>query len=435
MKKRSRAGGEASKARGREALKTKRRAASATLSSSTIQDTEVARLTRELNEALEQQAATSEVLGIISASPGKLERVFQSILENATRICEAKFGTLFRFDGTVLQPVAQVGTPLALIEAQRRLGPPAPGGVLDVAMKTKRTAHEHDLVATQSYAERNPRMVEAVELGGIRTVVAVPMLKEDDLIGVIAIHRPEVRPFTDKQIELVKNFAAQAVIAIENARLLNELRQRTDDLTERTSNLTEALEQQTATSEVLQVISSTPGDLQPVFATMLENAVRICDATFGNIYRWDGEALHMLASHNTPPAFAEDRRRSPYRPYPNSPIGRMVVNKTVVHISDVSDRGCLHQTTRSGGSHSGHTRRLTDAPGVPLLNTSEMIGAFILSRQEVRPFSDKQIELVKNFAAQAVIAIENARLLNELRSARPRAHRTSRSARAADGNV
>jgi two-component system, NtrC family, sensor kinase len=195
MKKRSRAGGEASKARGREALKTKRRAASATLSSSTIQDTEVARLTRELNEALEQQAATSEVLGIISASPGKLERVFQSILENATRICEAKFGTLFRFDGTVLQPVAQVGTPLALIEAQRRLGPPAPNGVLDVAMKTKRTAHEHDLVATQSYAERNPRMVEAVELGGIRTVVAVPMLKEDDLIGVIAIHRPRSSSF------------------------------------------------------------------------------------------------------------------------------------------------------------------------------------------------------------------------------------------------
>ena len=415
MKKRSRAGGEASKARGREALKTKRRAASATLSSSTIQDTEVARLTRELNEALEQQAATSEVLGIISASPGKLERVFQSILENATRICEAKFGTLFRFDGTVLQPVAQVGTPLALIEAQRRLGPPAPGGVLDVAMKTKRTAHEHDLVATQSYSERNPRMVEAVELGGIRTVVAVPMLKEDDLIGVIAIHRPEVRPFTDKQIELVKNFAAQAVIAIENARLLNELRQRTDDLTERTSNLTEALEQQTATSEVLQVISSTPGDLQPVFATMLENAVRICDATFGNIYRWDGEALHMLASHNTPPAFAEDRRRSPYRPYPNSPIGRMVANKTVVHIDDVRTEDVYTKQLDSVAVTAVTLGGLRTLLGVPLLNTSEMIGAFFLSRQEVRPFSDKQIELVKNFAAQAVIAIENARLLNELR--------------------
>ena len=371
MKRRSKAGGEASKARGREALKTKRRAASATLSSSTIQDTEVARLTRELNEALEQQAATSEVLGIISASPGKLERVFQSILENATRICEAKFGTLFRFDGTVLQPVAQVGTPLALIEAQRRLGPPAPGGVLDVAMKTKRTAHEHDLVATQSYAERNPRMVEAVELGGIRTVVAVPMLKEDDLIGVIAIHRPEVRPFTDKQIELVKNFAAQAVIAIENAGLLNELRQRTDDLTERTSNLTEALEQQTATSEVLQVISSTPGDLQPVFATMLENAVRICDATFGNIYRWDGEALHMLASHNTPPAFAEDRRRSPYRPYPNSPIGRMVANKTLVHISDVRTEDVYTKQLDPVAVTAVTLGGLRTLLGVPLLNRAK----------------------------------------------------------------
>ena len=156
-------------------------------------------------------------------------------------------------------------------------------------------------------------MVEAVELAGIRTGLAVPMLKDDELIGILAIDRREVLPFTDKQIELVKNFAAQAVIAIENARLLNELRQRTTDLTERTADLTEALEQQTATSEVLQVISSSPGDLEPVFATMLENAVRICDAKFGNIFRWDGEALHIVATHNTPPAFAEDRRRSPFR--------------------------------------------------------------------------------------------------------------------------
>ena len=414
MKKRSRAGGEASKARGREALKTKRRAASATLSSSTIQDTEVARLTRELNEALEQQAATSEVLGIISASPGKLERVFQSILENATRICEAKFGTLFRFDGTVLQPVAQVGTPLALIEAQRRLGPPAPGGVLDVAMKTKRTAHEHDLVATQSYAERNPRMVEAVELGGIRTVVAVPMLKEDDLIGVIAIHRPEVRPFTDKQIELVKNFAAQAVIAIENARLLNELRQRTDDLTERTSNLTEALEQQTATSEVLQVISSSSGDLEPAFRTVLENAVRLCDAKFGTINRWDGEALHLVATHKVPPAFAEFRRRTPFRPGPENPISQMLMTKTVIHFHNLAtEQGYIERNpTFVAAVELGGVRTFL---AVPMLKENDLIGVVIVYRQEVRPFSDKQIELVKNFAAQAVIAIENARLLNELR--------------------
>ena len=158
---------------------------------------------------------------------------------------------------------------------------------------------------------RDPFVVAAVELAGIRTLLAVPMLKEGRLVGAIVIYRQEVRPFGEKQTELVKNFASQVVIAIENARLLNELRQRTDDLTERTADLTEALEQQTATSEVLQVISSSPGDLEPVFAAMLENAVRICDATFGNIYHWDGEALHLLATHNTPPAFAEARRRSP----------------------------------------------------------------------------------------------------------------------------
>jgi GAF domain-containing protein len=181
-------------------------------------------------------------------------------------------------------------------------------------MRTRRTVHMPDLAATQSYLERHPRAVDAVGLGGVRTVVAVPMLKDDDPIGAIVIHRPEVRPFTDKQIELLTNFAAQAVIAIENARLLNELRQRTTDLAERTTELTEALKQQTATSEVLQVISSFPGDLQPVFAAMLEKAVRICGAKFGNMYRWDGEALHLLASNNTPPAFAEVHTRLPYRP-------------------------------------------------------------------------------------------------------------------------
>ena len=415
MKRRSRAGGKASKARGPEALKTKRRAASATLSSSTIQDTEVARLTRELNEALEQQAATSEVLGIISASPGKLERVFQSILENATRICEAKFGTLFRFDGTVLQPVAQVGTPLALIEAQRRLGPPAPGGVLDVAMKTKRTAHEHDLVATQSYSERNPRMVEAVELGGIRTVVAVPMLKEDDLIGVIAIHRPEVRPFTDKQIELVKNFAAQAVIAIENARLLSELRERTTELTGRTADLTEALEQQTATSEVLQAISGSPGEVEQAFTAMLEKAVRICDAAFGNIFRLDGNSLQLVAGHNTLPAFADARKRLSLGPVPNGPMDRMIRTKAAVHIADLAAEQLYIDQSYPALAAAVELGGIRTLLIVPLLKESEPIGAFALSRQEVRPFTEKQIALVTNFAAQAVIAIENARLLNELR--------------------
>jgi adenylate cyclase len=253
------------------------------------------------------------------------------------------------------------------------------------------------------------------KLTGVRTTLEVPMLKDDDVIGAIVIYRTEVRRFDDRPIALIKDFAAQAVIAIENARLLNELRQRTIDLTARTADLTEALKQQTATSEVLQVISGSPGDLQPVFATILENAVRICDAKFGNIYRRDGEALHLLATHNTPPAYAEERRRSPYRPYPHSPIGRMMTDKTLAHISDITaDQVYIAKLDPVAVSAValGGTRTIL---GVPLLNKGEMIGTFFLSRQEVRPFTEKQIELVQNFAAQAVIAIENARLLNELR--------------------
>src|SRR5262249_35043598 len=157
----------------------------------------------------------------------------------------------------------------------------------------------------------------AVNLGGMRTVVSVPILKDDQLIGVISIYRQQVRPFTDKQIELVKNFAAQAVIAIENARLLNELRQRTADLSE-------SLEQQTATSEVLKVISSSPGDLQPIFSAMLESAARLCDASFGNIFRWDDEALRLVATYNTPAAFAEARSQFPLRRNQNNPIAEML---------------------------------------------------------------------------------------------------------------
>ena len=316
MKKRSKAGGKLTKARRHKASDPIRRDASEAVarsnSSAAGKDAEVAQLTHELNEALERQAATSEVLQVISGSTGDLEPIFRAMLEKAVRYCEAKFGTLYLREGDELSLVAALNVPTGFAEA-RGSSPtkPAPGGPLEAVMRTKRTVHTPDLAAIQSYAERHPRMIEAVELGGIRTVVTVPMLKDDDLVGVIAVHRREVRPFTEKQIELVQNFAAQAVIAIENARLINELRQRTDDLTQRTTDLTEALEQQTATSEVLQVISGSPGDLEPVFASMLEKAVRICDATFGNIYRWDGDALHLVAARNNrlplPPRHADAR--------------------------------------------------------------------------------------------------------------------------------
>jgi len=379
---------------------------------------ELRQRTDDLTEALEQQTATSEVLRVISSSPGDLQPVFDALLANATRLCEASYGAMWLREGDRLRIVASYGT---LPEAYLELWRTGTVSLLDPnvhmarAVRSGRPVQIDDLRKEPTYLAGHPLSVSAADIAGIRTFVVVPMFKDNEPVGNIAIYRQEVRPFTDKQIELVKNFAAQAVIAIENARLLNELRQRTNDLTERTADLTEALEQQTATSEVLRVISSSPGDLGPVFGSMLENAVRICDATFGNIYRWDGEALHIVATHNTPPAFAEDRRRSPYRPYPQSPIGHMVATKTVVHISDVTAEEVYkarHDPVAVSAVALGGIRTLL---GVPLLNKGEMIGAFFLSRQEVRLFTDKQIELVTNFAAQAVIAIENARLLNELR--------------------
>jgi GAF domain-containing protein len=239
--------------------------------------TDLTERTAELSEALEQQTATSEVLPVISSSPGDLRPVFESLLRNATRFCKAKFGSLHLREGGRLRLVAAHNMPAPFSKAHNRGAfEPAPGGGLERAMKSKRPVQIADLAAIEAYSQRHPSVVEAVELGGIRTVVAVPMLKDDEPIGVISINNQEVIAFDEKQVALLTNFAAQAVIAIENTRLLNELRQRTTDLTE-------ALDRQTATAEVLQVISSSPGDLQSVFETMLENAVRICEAKFGNV--------------------------------------------------------------------------------------------------------------------------------------------------------
>ena len=368
------------------------------------------RLLNELRESLQQQTATSEVLGVISSSPGELAPVFQAMLANAARICEAKFGSLYLYDGDRFRVGALHNAPAAFAEFRRRepVFHPPPGTGLAQIVATKRTVHTPDMTLEKGYVDRNPIIVAGVELGGFRTVLAVPMLKDDNLIGCINIYRQEVRPFTDKQIALVQNFAAQAVIAIENTRLLNELRQRTDDLTE-------SLEQQTATSEVLKVISSSPGDLQPVFQAMLENATRICDAVFGNIYRREGDGLHLVASHNTPAAFVEHRQGSPYRPSSTTPMGRAIASKTAVHVLDAAVEPAYIEERDPGMVEGVELGNIRTFIAVPLLKETELIGVLTVFRQEVRAFTDKQMQLLQNFAAQAVIAIENARLLNELR--------------------
>ena len=274
--------------------------------------------TRELSELLEQQTATSEVLKVISTSPGELKPVFQAMLENAVRICEAKFGTLFRCDGNLLHLAAQFGTPAEFAEYQRRRGPflPGTGSLNGRIFKTRQIAHSADYMA-------EPNHGNAAKLGGARSTVAVPMLKDDQLVGTIIIYRQEVRPFTDKQISLVQNFAAQAVIAIENTRLLNELR--------------DSLQQQTATADVLKVISSSPGELEPVFQSMLENATRICEAKFGTLYLYDGNLFHFRAEVGSPLEYAEfQRQRGSFRPAPGTHMDRIIRTKQVSRTADAA---------------------------------------------------------------------------------------------------
>ena len=361
------------------------------------------RLLNELRQSLEEQTATSEVLGVISSSPGELEPVFQAMLENATRICEAKFGALQLRENGAFRVAAMHNPPPAYAEARRHnpLIYPSAYSALGRVIATKQLVHIADYTQELAYKQRDPLAVSIVELAGARTLVIVPMLKEGNLIGAIVIYRQEVRPFTDKQIELVQNFAAQAVIAIENARLLNELRQRTTDLSE-------SLEQQTATSEVLSVISSSPGELEPVFKAMLENATRICEAKFGVLYRFDGEAFHFAAEVGAPLEYTEfNRRRGPFQPVPGGQLERVMLTKQVSHTADDAAEAVPGIAAKLAGARTQVV--------VPMLKEGNLIGAIIIYRQEVRPFTDKQIELVQNFAAQAVIAIENTRLLNELR--------------------
>ena len=355
------------------------------------------RLLNELRESLEQQTATSKVLSVISSSPGELEPVFQAMLENAVRICDSKFGVLFRYEEYHFMPVAQFGLPPALAEFDRtgRSFTPNPGTILDCLVQRNEVVHIAD-DASASHPSA------AARLGGARSIVSVPMFKEGALVGAINIYRQEVRPFTGKQIALVANFADQAVIAIENTRLLSELRQ--------------SLEQQTATAEVLSVISSSPGDLQPIFNVMLENATRICQARFGVLSLREDDAFRVVSMHNAPAAFVELRRRAPTF-QPSGRMGELMeqafATKRAVQLADIAeDLASKDDTLTRSFSAATEARSIIL---VPLIKENEVIGSMAVFRQEVRPFNDKQIGLLTNFAAQAVIAIENTRLLNELR--------------------
>ena len=368
---------------------------------------EVNARTRDLAESLEQQTAMSEVLEVISASTGELEPVFQKMLENATRVCGANFGVMSLYDGDSFRNVAFCNVPPAYGNSPQTFQP-HPESAMGTLARTRRAVQFEDVRTHAPYLEGVPAAIAMVDLAGARTLVAVPMLRENELVGAIAIYRQEVRPFTGKQIELVANFASQAVIAIENARLLNELRKRTDDLSE-------SLQQQTATADVLQVISSSPGELEPVFEAMLANATRICGARFGNLFIYSEGAFRAVAVHNAPPAYVKARMGVPIYPGPDMALGRVMRTKQAAQVEDL--RALPGYIARDPQIVAGvELAGVRTMLAVPMLKEDELIGTINIYRQEVRPFTDKQIQLVQNFANQAVIAIENTRLLKELRA-------------------
>jgi two-component system NtrC family sensor kinase len=365
---------------------------------------EVQAKTRDLTESLEQQTATSEVLEAISSSPGDLQPVFKSMLNNALRICGAKFGQLLLFDGRGFLAGELHNTPAAYTELFKR-GPlvPGPNTGLGRLIASKKVIHIPDVTSGSLYAERDPLRIATVEILQARTLLAVPMLKDPELVGAIIIYRQEVRPFNDRQIELVTNFAAQAVIAIENTRLLKELRGRTDDLSE-------ALQQQTATSDVLKVISRSAFDLQPVLDVIVETSRELCGSDASTIFLLRDRKFRVTAVSGTLPTHLEFLRSNPPSvDQPGSILARVAREKRTLHYPNVADDPELSKgTTGLGGPRALLT--------VPLMRDNQVIGAITLRQSHLKPFTDRQIEAIETFADQAVIAIENVRLFDEVQA-------------------
>ena len=359
--------------------------------------------TRELADSLEQQTATADVLKVISRSTFDLQAVLDTLVQSAARLCEADTAVIGRPKGESYHWEASYG--FSREWAEYTASHPAAidrGTVSGRVLLERKIVHVVDVLADAEYTFERERVG-----GQFRTLLGVPLLREGSPIGVIALGRNSVRPFTDKQIELVTTFADQAVIAIENVRLFEAEQQRTRELTE-------LLEQQTATSEVLQVLSRSPGELEPVFEAMLENAVRICGAKFGNLWLYDGEFFRIGATtHGAPAAYVEYlRREGPFRADSRVGIGRLAQTKQTYQVADITVQPTHDDKLRVATIELAGARTLL---GVPMLKDGEVIGSIVIYRREVLPFTDKQVALVENFAVQAVIAIENTRLLNELR--------------------
>src|SRR5262249_20898056 len=348
------------------------------------------RLFQELKESLEQQTATSEILGVIASSPTDIQPVLNVVAENVVRVCGAEDALIWRLDGNSVRLAAINGLlPASEIGAERSLGP---GTILGRAVRDRETVHVHDLASAEA---EFPNVLGLRR--GVRTVLATPLLREGNPIGVIHIRRMKVQPFSEKQIALLKTFADQAVIAIENVRLFNEL-------DTRNRQLTEALEQQTATSEILRVIASSPTDIQPVLDTFAENAARLCDASDAVVFRIDGDVLKPVSIHGPNPAVPNPITRG-------LPVGRAVLDRQTVHILDLAAELETEFPDAKPLQQQIGTRTCL---ATPLLREGVAIGAILIRRTEVRPFTEKQIALLKTFADQAVIAIENVRLFQEL---------------------